>query len=518
MHRYNQEISNFPGFLFLPQEKSAATLVVVKDLKTFNSWNKFAFHAAHNVYVLINSVHEKEAIIFQQYPDSNAHIIHASSAKEQLKNRIFQEIIILDCSLSIEFFSSLLANDGTLTWVARMDRHFLYHDYFKGASWHHNFTYYLYPENNNVFILSPEEGFLSFPFSLFQTSIISRIKSFFFRKLIRLKSYKYKNVYRLSSYSFHRNTGKNIVFDALCNTRPTDIFIRSGRIAIICVEKQVMKIPLCGASVEAMQKSYEHLRDLNKKKSPALIHVLPKPLECNVSDFPFYERETRCDGVIAAAYTFRFFCIRKILKNSTQLLMEYHLSTRHKTIVDDEIFNNLIGKCIDFLKNNATSVDHGLFDDLKSRLHVRLTGKTIPLVTSHGDYWLGNIIVSQADLGINGIIDWDNSKEGQLPLIDLLHLLTTKHKYITNKYFGKYIQHVLLPKRLIALDKQLIGAYMEKINIDSSLWDVLVISYWLQRCYLWYLIDVNDPGNLNVNEQAWIDASLHAVIKNIVVR
>ncbi len=69
----------------------------------------------------------------------------------------------------------------------------------------------------------------------------------------------------------------------------------------------------------------------------------------------------------------------------------------------------------------------GAYDRLRELLLKRITGKSLDVVLSHGDFGYGNAIASAPTGKLNGIIDWDQAREDMLGL-DLVNFLIQRQR------------------------------------------------------------------------------------------
>lgn len=79
--------------------------------------------------------------------------------------------------------------------------------------------------------------------------------------------------------------------------------------------------------------------------------------------------------------------------------------------------------------------EDALFDAARRRFD-GLTDATIPLAASHGDFWMGNLMVG-ADGGIAGVVDWELAGVGMPPFRDLYKFCTSYAFYMDRAYPGR---------------------------------------------------------------------------------
>jgi aminoglycoside phosphotransferase (APT) family kinase protein len=62
---------------------------------------------------------------------------------------------------------------------------------------------------------------------------------------------------------------------------------------------------------------------------------------------------------------------------------------------------------------------------MEAELRHALDGRVLPVGLAHGDWWLGNLLTTDDGLTPTAILDWETASDGELPLLDLVHLLVT---------------------------------------------------------------------------------------------
>jgi aminoglycoside phosphotransferase (APT) family kinase protein len=73
------------------------------------------------------------------------------------------------------------------------------------------------------------------------------------------------------------------------------------------------------------------------------------------------------------------------------------------------------------------SWERRLFDDVWKRAKA-LRDHHVPLVSVHGDYWMGNLLVRGN--GLTGVIDWERAKAVGLPFLDVYKFPTSYGFYL----------------------------------------------------------------------------------------
>ena len=79
---------------------------------------------------------------------------------------------------------------------------------------------------------------------------------------------------------------------------------------------------------------------------------------------------------------------------------------------------------------------------LRDELHGAVLGRALRTSWVHGDFWLGNLLLSQ-DGSIGGIVDWDAASPDELALHDLMHLLLYTRRMATGQELGLIVRNQL---------------------------------------------------------------------------
>ena len=138
-------------------------------------------------------------------------------------------------------------------------------------------------------------------------------------------------------------------------------------------------------------------------------------------------------------------------------------------------------------------------------------GSTLPLVWSHGDFSLKNLLVDETSLDILGVIDWDLSSKDSLPLIDLLHLLLRAKMNQAGMSFPDVLFKYLFPLRLDGAEGEILAEYVEALSIPPSLITSLSIMYWVSRIH-------GHVGSFIDLDAAWVDRNFRQCVDKLSSR
>jgi hypothetical protein len=128
----------------------------------------------------------------------------------------------------------------------------------------------------------------------------------------------------------------------------------------------------------------------------------------------------------------------------------------------------------DHLDSGSLNVLHEVRSTLSSRL------SEIPPVWTHGDFWLGNLLVANRRLA--GVLDWDAATPAGLPLADVLHLIALGDRRIRRLAHGPRCTERLWPLARAGGDRRLREACLATgTPSDAATLTALAVGYWLSR-------------------------------------
>jgi O-antigen/teichoic acid export membrane protein/aminoglycoside phosphotransferase (APT) family kinase protein len=119
-----------------------------------------------------------------------------------------------------------------------------------------------------------------------------------------------------------------------------------------------------------------------------------------------------------------------LLAAASDAISTLHHATAAETQVDDDTFARWVTTPLDAIASLLASrgsdlVDRSSLARLGDELHLDLAGRTICTSFTHGDYWLGNLLVDQAGgkPRVTGILDWDQAAQEDPSAVDTMHLV-----------------------------------------------------------------------------------------------
>lgn len=177
--------------------------------------------------------------------------------------------------------------------------------------------------------------------------------------------------------------------------------------------------------------------------------------------------------------------------HALDFLIEFHRLTARRTPVDDRLYGTLCGYILDNLRRTYTDLGAQIAR-MDRLLQARLLHRPLTVVWLHGDYKLENLIIDPGTLSVNGVIDWELSREEGLPLLDPLYLLTYDRMMRDGSDFLSVYRNVIQPGRLDAGEQAMLARYLQAIALSEDVQQVLRALFFLHHIGCRYVYDRRD--------------------------
>jgi phosphotransferase family enzyme len=104
----------------------------------------------------------------------------------------------------------------------------------------------------------------------------------------------------------------------------------------------------------------------------------------------------------------------------------------------------------------------------------------LPRGFGHGDFWSGNLLTDGESLV--GVVDWAAAGRDRLPLVDLIHLRLSEHRWATNEPLGRPLVAEMLPWARSGGDEHT-RSYCQQLGFEPTpeRLEALVFAYWFDR-------------------------------------
>jgi Ser/Thr protein kinase RdoA (MazF antagonist) len=158
-----------------------------------------------------------------------------------------------------------------------------------------------------------------------------------------------------------------------------------------------------------------------------------------------------------------------------------HVGTTRRVEVDDDLIDRWVIRRVALVRRLVQGAPAGPDDlaalaELEGELRADLIGRTVECGWIHGDYWVGNVLVSSAG-EVCGIVDWDSAASRELPLNDVFHLVVSDLRVRRGSAWGIALADVMTGESLTADERALIenATTSAGLPIRSS-----ALLYWLR--------------------------------------
>ena len=143
--------------------------------------------------------------------------------------------------------------------------------------------------------------------------------------------------------------------------------------------------------------------------------------------------------------------------------------------------------------------------DFAERLETGLAD--LPRGFGHGDFWSGNLLTDGGRLV--GVVDWAAAGRDRLPLVDLIHLGLSQHRWATNEALGRPLVEEMLPWARRGGGEHA-RYYCRQLGFEPrpERLEALVIAYWIDRVghELEAYSDRREPRWVSLNVEPVLDA------------
>lgn len=243
----------------------------------------------------------------------------------------------------------------------------------------------------------------------------------------------------------------------------------------------VIRIPLDNQSSQRNQANRRAL-EATEGLEVALWGRLPRlALSDSVCDSPF-SVETALPGVPAGTFVVRREDGVPAVTAALDWITALHARTAKRCPAGGEPIKRLVTAPLDraFEAFRFPQWRAG-FDHLRRLLTAALQGSGLPLVFSHGDYSVDNVLLSTNPLRVTGVIDWDLSAQNGLPLLDVFYFLATAARTMRSQPIGTVFREIVFPMRFGAAETAALERYCNALAIPKHLLAPLAVLTWLHH-------------------------------------
>jgi hypothetical protein len=264
-----------------------------------------------------------------------------------------------------------------------------------------------------------------------------------------------------------------------------------------------------------MNDGLRQLERLRGSVGPELQQFLPQVVDRGFVAGQAYWAEKLRPGVPGTKFPWKFRWRRSAIRAGAQFIRTLHVETKRITEIDDELIFRMLNGHVLAIEKTVHLMDRQFsLRELFESIRNGLCGRSLNLVRSHGDFWPGNVLVTQ-DGRLSTVLDWDQSKESGWPLLDLFHLIVHQQKHRATWYFGDIVVERLMPKKFRHWESELVRDYCAALDLGPELWPFFVALYWLDHVLFWTQTDFGDPEVVKGSDAGWIRRNIIAPLPRL---
>jgi O-antigen/teichoic acid export membrane protein/aminoglycoside phosphotransferase (APT) family kinase protein len=175
-----------------------------------------------------------------------------------------------------------------------------------------------------------------------------------------------------------------------------------------------------------------------------------------------------------------------LLDDAADKISTLHHATAAEARVDDETFSRWVATPIEAIASSLSGgnrADPSRLARLGDELHLDLAGRTIGTAFTHGDYWLGNLLVEEAGgtPRVSGILDWDRAAGDQPAAVDTMHLLLSTRCLRRRQPLGAAVVELLAHDRWEPWEQGLLARTAGDSGIGSR--RTLLLVTWIHHVH-----------------------------------
>jgi len=182
-----------------------------------------------------------------------------------------------------------------------------------------------------------------------------------------------------------------------------------------------------------------------------------------------------------------------------------HKRTAETVVVDETILDRWINTRLAVLA--IASQDAQATSRLGDELRTAWFGRNVVVSWIHGDYWPGNVLVGLDCACVTGIIDWERSAPGELPVLDHLYLLIYARMLIERSEVGEVVAAFLGGSPWTADENQLLGEALGPQSVFTGIDRPTLLLFWLR----YIALTLTDEAHL-AQDWIWVARNVQNVL------
>lgn len=253
------------------------------------------------------------------------------------------------------------------------------------------------------------------------------------------------------------------------------IIIGKPRTAIIIASDRVIRMPLDKLSAIRCRQGK---RTLARLAGMGQAGYAPRFLGSGAIYGQEYSVESRIAGECISPKDKR---INILTRKAAELICEFHRNTAKDVLVNEIAYRRLFKREFSRLASRVNQEYKEKLAYIESRLAQNVLGVEFRTVWMHGDYKIENVLMDGVTAKINGIIDWDLSKNMGLPLLDIFYLLFYNESVLTGKSVLQIFLNRFSLDDFTGYEKDIIDNYLVKIKLSAGNVAPMLIMFFLHH-------------------------------------
>ena len=171
--------------------------------------------------------------------------------------------------------------------------------------------------------------------------------------------------------------------------------------------------------------------------------------------------------------------LEPLTQQALDFLRALHLHTATPVRLDAERFQRYVGNLVaDACARNRDEA--AALIELRDALSAALGNRTLPVVFTHGDFKIENVMYTRADRRMTGVIDWEHASSQALPLIDPLYLLFY-NRTLRGSPWMEVLAAVVDRQALDARELERVDGYLRALGVDTELFEPLAAVFLIHH-------------------------------------
>lgn len=217
---------------------------------------------------------------------------------------------------------------------------------------------------------------------------------------------------------------------------------------------------------------------LKKLSTTSISSFVPRFLEEGKFQNRRYYCETRLPGI---AIDLPISNMDNLIEKAADFITKFHQDTSNDIIINESNYRRLFGREFQKLYKYLNDEYKTKLKMIEGGLKREMLGKQFKTVWFQGDYKIENILFDAKTWQINGIIDWDLSRQESLPLLDIFYLLAYKQTTLTKKSIVNIFLNKFHKANFTKSEQQIIDKYLGNIELNNEFIKPLLIMFWLNH-------------------------------------